>query len=377
MAKRGSGGAGGGKVLNLAKSWGKARGTTKGESGFGDFVPVEPGRYLMQIVAAEAGTWSDERKMWLRWIVIGDNESAGLLCNEFHGFGNEDRDVWMQRLLINLGVEDDAMDSIETEDDLVQLFTEMIADYVVAQIKVVEKDGYLNMKGHKRMDVDEEDLVDPAEALKAALGDNAPEASSTSEPEEEEEEIAFEAGMRVTTPDGPGTIEDFDDDDDPIIKMDDGETNTYPLDDIEVLEEGEPAEEPEEEPADEELELEIGARAWVDEHGDEFEGIIGSLPAGGKKVFVEFDDGDKGTFSASEVHVVQAAETAEEEEEPDEPETTNELEEGDRVVVSLKGTDRAGDVVGLIGTEKVRVRTDFDEKNHIVKIEDVDFEVDE
>ena len=151
---------------NIAQLWGKAR--EKAGKG-GDFVPVEIGKYIMQIVKAEANDYGGKRKIREQWCVIqsDNNDDVGKICNQFNQIDDEERLMWTQRQLMNLGVDLEAA-QVKTEEDLMAIYEDLIKEMCAAHVNVTEKDGYVNMRVRKRVDeIDEDILVEPEEAIKA------------------------------------------------------------------------------------------------------------------------------------------------------------------------------------------------------------------
>lgn len=327
MAKRTTAG----KRAGIAGAWSKARETTKADTG--DFVPVEVGSYVMQLVGVEVGDYGDRRKMRLRWCVVGDSEFAGSVCNEFEGVDDEDRLIWIQRKLVSLGVDLDELE-INSEEDLLAAFQELVDNYVCAKVRVTEKDGYINMKVLKACEVDESDLVDPADAIAGKLA----EAPDTEEEAEEAEEEAEEAEEEA----------------------EDGE---------EEAEDGE-----------EEREYEYceGDRVIVDFEGRELEATV--ISGGDEQVEVEYDeDGCTEVVDAADriLRMIddEDGEEAESEEEAEEAEEANELAAGDRVVVTIKGKEKAGEVAS-VNAEKGTCRVKLDGGATVtVNQDEIDFEV--
>jgi hypothetical protein len=166
----------------FAGKWNKAK--ESAGDGFGDPVPLDAGNYRMQLVHATViDTDSKGRTLVLKWCVI-DEDDNGVICTEFEGIEDDERIVWVQRKLISLGVDLDEIE-VDSEDDLIGVFEELIKEYVCARVRVIEKDGYTNMRVLKAVDVDDDELVDAEEALK---GGGSSSSSGDSEEEEEEEE---------------------------------------------------------------------------------------------------------------------------------------------------------------------------------------------
>lgn len=154
----------------FAGKWNKAK--ENADDGFGDPVPLDAGNYRMQLVGASIiDTDSKGRTLVFKWCVI-DEDDNGVICTEFEGIEDDERIVWVQRKLISLGVDLDEIE-VDSEDDLIGVFEELIKECVCARVRVIEKDGYTNMRVLKAVDVDDDELVDAEEALKGGGGSSS------------------------------------------------------------------------------------------------------------------------------------------------------------------------------------------------------------
>lgn len=322
MAKRGSVA---GKLKNMKGMWGKARDTTKGDGG-GDFIPVEPGMYVMQIVGAEIGEYNKARKMWVKFAVVSDDENHGAICNDFMQIDTEEKLVWLQRFLVAMGVDLDEYE-IEDENDLLDLVHELIDERRCARVQVTEKDGYTNMRVRKLVDADEDDLHDPKEALKGG---------------------------------SQGRGGDDDDEDE----------------DGEEPEEGEDEEEPDEEDEGGEGKFEVGDAVTVEYDGVPWDGEVKAVMDETDELEVHFPEDGSTEVVAKELatKVEGDGEEAGEEEE----EGGDEIEKGDRVIADVKGKKKSGVVQSVSKkNETCKVKLDKTGKVVTVDFEDVDFEVEE
>ena len=188
-----------GKVGGLKGLWGKARETAKND---GDFVPVDPGTYLMQLVSAEIGTYGSDRKLWLRWCVIDDDDNGGAICNDFMSIETEDKLRWGARLMMALGVE--IGNRVQWKDSRKKLRTGTIAGW--------DKDDNAEVKADdtgKTMSVDPEKLEEtkveaPAEEkapAKASKKKGKKKSKSSKKKEEPAEESPFVVGAKVNVED--------------------------------------------------------------------------------------------------------------------------------------------------------------------------------
>lgn len=214
---------------SIAKFWNKAK-ENGGAAAFGDAVPLEPGKYTMQLVDRKIDDFGDQRKIMLTWAVL-DEEKRGTLCKMWEGL-DEERLVWLQRLLVSMGLDLNDL-TIEDEDDLDKVFGDLIADNCVASVKVTEKDGWTNMRVQKRVEVETDELLDPEEAVKSGGGGggggskSSSKGSSKSEAKEEPKDEGFkiDEGDVVqfmhpkTKKKAVGEIVGFDDDDNPKIMV--------------------------------------------------------------------------------------------------------------------------------------------------------------
>lgn len=219
--RRGSRSGGG-----FSSNWNKARETTGSETPMDDPVPLNPGTYTMQLLSGEVVDAGDHRQVMFKWGVLDEGDSESVVCTEWERIDDAERLVWLQRKFAALGVDlEDA--NIETEDDLTNLIAELVKDGVCAKVRVLEKDGYTNMRTRKYVEVEESRLFDPEEILKKGTASDAS-ANTNAKTEDAppagvEEEYDFKVGepVRFTLGDGwkEGTILAFTDDDEAKIKV--------------------------------------------------------------------------------------------------------------------------------------------------------------
>lgn len=222
------------KAGNIAGFWKKAKGEAK-KGGFGEAVPVEAGAYNMQFFHAEIGDFGDARKVMMCFSVLDEGDDRGKVCKCWEGL-DEDRLVWLIRMLMSMGVDVDDVEC-ETEDDLQEIFDKLAADNTVVSVKVTQKDGWTNMRVKKVVDVDSSELFDAEELAKALKeGESGggksskdddkptkPAKGAKAEKAEEPEEMAIAEGDVVkfkhpkTKKATEGEIVGFDDDDNPKV----------------------------------------------------------------------------------------------------------------------------------------------------------------
>lgn len=307
-----------GRKAGLATAWKKARETTKEDQGFGEAVPLDKGSYLFQLVRGECVDTGRGRLLLLTFATI-DEEDRGALCKLFEGpIDDPERVVWVQRTLKRLGVEDDVLDAIEDEDDLLEAINELVEAFAVVKARIVEKDGYKNIKLGGPADVEDDDLFDPKEALKG--GDEGGSGDKPKKPKKPKK--------------------------------------------------GEEPDEEEEEEDEEDEGYEEGDEVTVDYDGEPFGATITAVNEDGT-YDVEYEDG------ATEEGVdAERFLDDEGEEEGEEPEEEEELAVGDEVVVDVKGKEKKG-VVKKIDGDEVSVKVAGEKKLVVVARDDLDFEVDE
>lgn len=271
----------------IAKLWKKNKEKAK-EGGFGEAVPLDPkgGPYNMQLCAAEIGDFGGARKVMTKWVVIGHDSENDTICTHWEGIDDEERVVWLIRMLMALGVDVDDVD-IEDEDDLLAVYEKLIEDFTVAKVKVTESNGYVNMRVQKKIDVDNDDLIDPKEALKKAGkgkddGDDDKPAKSgksgKSGKKEEVEEVAIDEGDTVsfkhpeTKKKITGEVVGFTDDDESAIIKVEGEKKklTVELGDLEK----EDGNDGKKEDKDEKKVAEVGDTVIVDVKGKDKSGVV-------------------------------------------------------------------------------------------------------
>jgi len=171
-SRRGKNSGGGMKEL-----WNQAKEEAK-DSNFGDAVPLEPGAYRMQLVSASIDDIQDVKTLLTKWCVL-DEEDEGVICTDFQKIETAEQMVWAQRLMLSLGLDIDAVDP-EDDNDILEVFNEAIDDGIASKVKVIAKDGYTNMRIGKAIEVDEDDLFDPKEALGKSKKSESKKSSSRS-----------------------------------------------------------------------------------------------------------------------------------------------------------------------------------------------------
>ena len=174
------------KTGSMAGLWKKSKEKAK-ENNFTDAIVSEVGNYRMQIVGAEIGDYGDERKIMLKWVVIDDDDCEGQINTCWEGIETEERLIWLQRMLIGLGVDIDDIDP-EEEEDLLEVFNELIEEQVCAKVQIKEKDGYINMRVGKAIEIDDDLLLDPDEALGKKKSKKSSSKRGSKKDEQKEEE---------------------------------------------------------------------------------------------------------------------------------------------------------------------------------------------
>jgi len=192
---------------NFANKWKKAA-EERGE-GFGDPVPLDPGTYEMQLCKATIDDYGSSRKVMLKFVVLSPEDSSGAVCTYWEGVEDDARLVWLQRLMIALGIDLDEVE-IEEESDILAAFDGVIEEGCACRVRVIEKDGFTNMRVLKAIEVD--DLFDPEEALKGG-GSSSRKSSDKEEEDEGEEDDAItkedlKVGMQVEVETGPDETTD-------------------------------------------------------------------------------------------------------------------------------------------------------------------------
>lgn len=166
---------------NFKKFWKETKELHEKDSGLGDYIEVDTGTYVMQLVDAKVGEFNGKLQLKTIWAVAGDDESRGKRATEFRSLEEPQQAVWVCRQLAALGAE---VDDIEDPSDIETVFQDLIESGACARIKIVENDGYLNIRFQRGVEVDEDDLLSSSEVKRAVSGA----AISTSDDEEEDEE---------------------------------------------------------------------------------------------------------------------------------------------------------------------------------------------
>lgn len=338
-----------GKVASIGKLWGKARETTKDDRGFGEAVPVDQGKYQMQLVSAEIGDFGGERKVMMKWCVLDEGETRGTICTMWEGVADPDRLVWLQRLLAGLGVDLDEV-TIEDEDDLQKVFDELVEAQTVAGVKVVEKDGWTNMRVRSKVDVDSDILVDAEEVLKDAEGGSK---KGGKDSDDDDDKKSSKKSSKGDDDDGDSkkSSKKSDPDDDEDEKKDDA----VEVAEGDVVEFKHPKTKKTVQGKIEKFDKDDNAMVDVDGEPKLIRVALDELT----KVDDEEDD-KKSSKKDDDDNSKKSDE--------------RELEEGDVVVIKLKGKDKSG-VVDKIKKDKVFVKVKGEPKPVEVDIDEVKFAV--
>lgn len=362
------------KIKNMGELWSKARETTKEDKGFGEFVPVEPGIYNMQLVDATIDTFGDRRKLLTKWCVVGDDDNPSAVCSQFDTIDDEERLVWLQRLLVAMGIDLDEV-SIDNEDDLLDIFKGKVEEQLVCRVKVTEKEGFKNTRIQKVVEVDDSEKVDAEAVMKAAGGAKAGNKGSEKKSKGKEKEpepdaeVSVEEGDRVSweNDDGntvEGEIVGFADDGDAKVREDGQKKSVIkPLEALTKLEAAEEA------PAeDEPVVIKKGMK--VDHNGKS--GVVTSVPPKGDQVQVTYDKTKKAAMVDRDELTIDE-EVADEPEEAAAEEAT--IDVGSKVIATIKGKDQAG-VVKSISDDGTTAKVKVGNQLIQVKVEDLAVEVD-
>ena len=160
-SKRGGRKSSGGS--SMKKLWEEAKQKAK-EDSFGEAIPLDVGSYRMQLVSADIQDIKDHKTLLTKWAVL-DEDDAGEICTNFQRMDTVDEIVWVQRLMISLGFDIDSVDPDE-DSDVLEAFNEAIKEGTVAKVKVIEKDGYTNMRIGKADTFEDDELFEPKDVLK-------------------------------------------------------------------------------------------------------------------------------------------------------------------------------------------------------------------
>lgn len=338
MAKRKSSGGRG-----FANKWKKSK--QEAGEGLGDFINVDPGNYRMQLVKAEVGEYGGTLKLMTKYAVI-DEDDLGALCTDFEGpLDDDDRLVWVQRLMIALGVDLDEVE-IENPEDIAECLMELVEEGLAVKVRVTEKDGYLNMRVLKAIEVDEDELLDPKQALKGGSSSKSDE-EDEDEDEDEEEEQKPKQKSKSKQKQKKEQDEEEEEDDDESFSKDDLAVG----DQIKFLDE---------------------------ESGELVSAKITSIPPKGKNIQVLAEDAENDDeVELIEVGLVKEREAGEEagEEDGEEEDGGDEIQEGDTVSWK-KGRKKMSGVVRSVGEEAAKVKVPGQRKAEEVPLEDLTVEED-
>ncbi len=146
-----------GRKGSLADIWNKG----KKAAGDTELIPVGAGTYTFQPLEAVCVDGSGVRMLLTKFGVVSaeDEDSVGKVCKTFYNLEDPDRIRWLYIDLKNMGVDIDDFE-VESEDDLIGLWDdELIVPRACVLGKVVEKDGWLNMKLQRRVEVEDDEKL--------------------------------------------------------------------------------------------------------------------------------------------------------------------------------------------------------------------------
>lgn len=255
------------KIKKAERAFGKARKRAK-EEGMGN---LPDAAYRGRIKEAKIGESGNGRLQHILAIKISEGESKGEVVRKYSGMDTEDSIMYLQKDIGRLG-----HDGFDSMDDLEEINAELIGLYI--RFKLVTRGDFQNLYIDKLLGTDDD--------------------------------------------------ADADDPDEPEVP-------------------------PEEE-------IDVDDRVSVEIDGDTYEGTVISMK--GSEIEIEFDDGDTDTYDVSDVTLLDT--DPKEDATPDEPEG---LDVGDRVIANIDGTDYAGEITDMDGTEATVKFDDGDISEYEVK----------
>lgn len=223
-----------GKSKSLKDIWNKG----KKNAGDTELIPVDTGQYTFQLLKGEPVDGKGNRMALLHWGVVSakEDDDVGKVCKNFYNLEDADRIVWLQRDLKTLGIDLEEY-TVESEDDLFGLIDELIEDNACALVQVVEKDGYVNMRVKKRVEVDNDELLDRDDTL---AGKGGSDSDDDDDDDGDDSGDEFEVGDEVTWTDSKGNeksgkITEINEDDEVATVRQEGKKRgtKVPLDDLE------------------------------------------------------------------------------------------------------------------------------------------------
>lgn len=176
------------KLQELGQHWKGA----KQDIGLG----LPEGNYRMWLISGELGESESSGRLQITWIYkVAEGEQAGQQHREYQGVDSPESLPWLARRLARLEYEIDDFEDLEELEDILENVNKN-GPYLV-QVKLQEKDGFLNTRLNKLLDPEDfEDLVSPdydprkGTAKESEKPPSKPKPESrvkASEPEEEEE----------------------------------------------------------------------------------------------------------------------------------------------------------------------------------------------
>ena len=302
---------------------------------FADDVELEPGRYVAILEKMEPVETSKGANLVARCTLVGEAEQAGGRVSVWFSL-DDDRLVWLYRLLTKLGYDVDAIDS---EDDLADIVDQIEQDKLVIRLSAKRKGEYVNVFIDK--------VIEELSASEARA-----EAGLTEEDEEEEEEeegdpleamsraelkkAAKEAGLslKITTKTTDEEIRD-------ALRA--------------ASEEEEEEAEEEEEEDEEEEEGEVDADTLAAMSRDELKTLSQE-----RKLGIRFTKGKNDDVIRAQVAEKLGIELEEEEEEEEDPEDgeeeEGELTIGDKCICTIRGKEIEDCVVVSIDEDAGQVK---------------------
>ena len=364
------------KLSNIAKAWAKKKDEAKKG---GDFIPVEDGMFVMQIVKAEIADYGEKRKCRTQWYVLESDieKERGLICNGFRGLETEDHLMWLQRELLAMGVDLDEQ-QVEDEDDILAIYHELIEARHCQRMQVkTNKEGYSNLKFKKPAEVDEDDTIDLDEVFKESATAQASKDDDDDDDDKDGGDEALAEGVAVgwTSKAGKaltGVVQGEDDDGGVLVKIDGKDrVVTKDREQLTVILPESKDDEDEDDPA-------TGAVVGdpdPDEPSDDESPYASMKKKALKALCDERDIIVKRSEQGDKEALIRLLTEADEKEVDGGDDT--EIEEGDAVICTIKGKECPGTVKSVDENEKTaKVKLDSG-KTKVVPFADVAFEVDD
>ncbi len=170
------------KSSQFSGAWNSSK--QKAKETLGESIPLEVGTYNLQVLSYEIGDFNNCRQVKITLVAL-DEEVYGQKCQVWFNIEDEERLVWLQRFMIICGIDIDSA-VIESESDLEDTLAGLVE--TVLQCKVIEKNGYKNIKIVKSVSWEDELYTEKASKSSPQKSSKKRQIEDEEDEEDEDEE---------------------------------------------------------------------------------------------------------------------------------------------------------------------------------------------